>query len=140
MQFVTFASKLLAICSDQHLAAAIMVHKALVQALLLIAIAAMYIGSASANETNDNDIHAQLVDLQRRHVGWLLDHPDVTGVDVNHKTVGGEQTDQLSLVIWVKKKLPEEEVSEKRRLPRDIEGFPTDVVEGEIEPVQVRAC
>ena len=110
-----------------------MVHKA----LLLIAIAVTYIGSASANRANNDDIHAQLVDLQRRHVGWLLDHPDVTGVDVNHKTVSGEQTDQLSLVIWVKKKLPEKELSEKRRLPRDIEGFPTDVVEGEIEPLRM---
>ena len=56
-------------------------------------------------------------------VGWLLDHPDATAVDVNYKTVGGEQTDQLSLVIWVKQKLPEEEVAKNRRLPREIEGY-----------------
>ena len=110
-------------------------YKSLVLGLLLTAVAVT--GSASATKENGDDIRAQLVDLQRRHVGWLLDHPDVTGVDVNHKTVGGEQTDQLSLVIWVKKKLPEEEVLEKRRLPREIEGFQTDVVEGEIEPLAV---
>ena len=107
-----------------------MLYKALVLAFLLTVT-----GGASATKENDNDIHAQLVDLQQRHVDWLLDHPDVTGVDVNHKTVGGEQTDQLSLVIWVKKKLPEEEVSEERQLPKEIEGFQTDVVEGEIEPL-----
>ena len=119
----------------------IMKFRVLVLVLLLAAIAnANNNGAYGADEgttSNGDDIRAQLVDLQRRHVGWLLDHPDVTGVDVNHKTVGGEQTDQLSLVIWVKKKLPEEEVLEKRRLPREIEGFQTDVVEGEIKPLVV---
>ena len=113
-----------------------MKFRAVVLVFLLAAIAEAY-GTDEGITSNGDDIRAQLVDLQRRHVGWLLDHPDVTGVDVNHKTVGGEQTDQLSLVIWVKKKLPEEEVSEKRRLPREIEGFQTDVVEGEIEPLAV---
>jgi len=101
----------------------------IVLALFLAATAA--IGDARVVTSND-DLHAKLVDLQRRHVDWLLDHPDVTAVDVNHKTVGGERTDQLSLVIWVKKKLPEEEVPHERRLPREIEGFQTDVIEGEI--------
>ena len=64
---------------------------------------------------------------------WLAPEPQV-----NHKTVGGEQTDQLSLVIWVKKKLPEEEVSEKRQLPREIEGFQTDIVEREIHVESLR--
>ena len=100
-----------------------MMFRALVLALL---------ATAGVSVSNDVDMHAQLVNLQHRHVEWLLNHPDITAVDVDHKTVGGEQTDQLSLVIWVKKKLPEEEVPEERRLPREIEGFQTDVIEGEI--------
>ena len=104
-----------------------------VGALVLAFLLATITITESTKETSNDDLHAQLVDLQRRHVDWLLDHPDVTAVDVNRKTVGGEQTDQLSLVIWVKKKLPEEDVLENRRLPREIEGFQTDVVEGEIE-------
>ena len=103
----------------------------LVLALLVARIAA----AEGTMEKMNSDLRAQLVDLQRRHVDWLLDHPDVTAVDINHKTIGGEQTDQLSLVIWVKKKLPEEEVSKNRRLPREIDGFQTDVVEGAIELV-----
>ena len=79
---------------------------------------------------NADTLREKLVHLQRRHVNWLLDHPDVTAVDVNHKTVGGKQTDQLSLVLWVKKKLPESEIPHHRRLPREIEGFHTDVIEG----------
>ena len=103
-----------------------MMFRALVLVLLATA------GAKAISVSNDVDMHAQLVNLQQRHVEWLLNHPDVTAVDVDHKTVGGEQIDQLSLVIWVKKKLPEEEVPEERRLPREIEGFQTDVIEGEI--------
>ena len=97
-----------------------MVFRVLVLALL---VAVQNTNSNAANEDETSyrdDIHEQLVDLQHRHVDWLFDHPDVTAVDVNFKTVGGKQTDQLSLVIWVKKKLPEEEVPEERRLPREL--------------------
>ena len=91
-----------------------MVVRVLVLALLLMAVQ-----NTNSNEddekmtSNRYDIYEQLVDLQHRHVDWLFDHPDVTAVDVNYKTVGGEQTDQLSLVIWAKRKLPEEEVLEE---------------------------
>ena len=102
---------------------------------MLAFLVATIVATEGTMEKMGPDLRTQLVDLQRRHVDWLLDHPDVTAVDINHKTVGGEQTDQLSLVIWVKKKLPEKEVSKNRRLPREIEGFQTDVVEGEIELV-----
>ena len=84
-----------------------MKFRVLVLAFLVATIAA----TEGTTEKMSSDLHAQLVDLQCHHVGWLLDHPDVTAVDINHKIIGGEQTDQLSLVIWVKKKLPEEEVS-----------------------------
>ena len=81
---------------------------------------------------DDTDHFMHLVDLQRRHVDWLLDHPDVTAVDVNYKTVGGNHTNQLSLVIWVKEKISEKELPKERLLPREIEGFQTDIIEEEI--------
>ena len=81
---------------------------------------------------DSTDLFTQLVDLQRRHVDSLLEHPDVTGVDINYKTVEGERTDQLSLVIWVEEKLPEEELPEERKLPKDIEGFQTGIIEEEM--------
>lgn len=103
---------------------------AIFTALLVVAAAATQDSSEVA--LTDDDLYTKLVDLQRRHVDWLLSHPDVTAVDVNHKMVDGERTDQLSLVIWVKEKLPEVEVPHERRLPRHIEGFHTDVIEGEL--------
>ena len=56
----------------------------------------------------------------------------MTGVDVNYKTVEGERTDQLSLVIWVEDKLPEEELPKERKLPKHIEGFQTNIIEEDI--------
>ena len=91
------------------------------------------LGSAmQRSAVEDGDLFTQLVDLQRRHVDSLLEHPDVTGVDVNYKTVEGERTDQLSLVIWVEDKLPEEELPEERKLPKHIEGFQTNIIEEDI--------
>ena len=90
------------------LAATAMMFRALVTALLLASIATT--GSArpiGALMTSD-DIRAQLVGIQHRHVDSL--HPDVMAVDVNHKTMGREPTDWLSVVV-----------KPKGRLPRDIE-------------------
>ena len=97
------------------------------------AIVVIFIASVAAKSvsSSDSELREKLIDLQRRHVDWLLDHPDVTAVDVNRKSVDGKETDQLSLVVWVRRKLPESEVPEERRLPREIEGFPVDIIEGE---------
>ena len=101
--------------------------------IVVFAIALIRCSDGLQSSAVDNaDMFTQLVDLQRRHVDSLLEHPDVTGVDINYKTVGGEHTDQLSLVIWVEEKLPEEELPEERKLPKHIEGFQTDIIQEEI--------
>ena len=107
-----------------------------------IALVAFLVATATgkAITSNDSELQKKLVDLQRRHIDWLLDHPDVTAVDVNHKSVGGETTDQLSLVIWVRRKLPENEIPVERLLPREIEGFHVDIIEGEAVAHQVSTC
>lgn len=57
----------------------------------------------------------------------LLANPGVNAVDVDYKTVGGETTDKLSIVIWVDSK---RKVSEEEMLPLMIKDIPTDIVEG----------
>ena len=101
--------------------------------LNIIAIVVFFLASVAAKSitSGDSELREKLVDVQHRHVDWLLDHPDVTAVDVNHRSVGGKETDQLSLVVWVRRKRPESEVPEERLLPKEIEGFPVDIIEGE---------
>ena len=56
---------------------------------------------------------------------------NVTAVDVNYKKINQKETDQLCLVIWVRNKKPLNEIAAEEILPREIDGFPVDVVEGE---------
>ena len=74
---------------------------------------------------------ARLQAVQAKHLDRLLAWPNVTAVDINKRTVGGKQTDQLCLVVWVRTKKPESEIAVEEVLPKDIDGVPVDVYEGE---------
>lgn len=62
----------------------------------------------------------------------LLQRPGVTGVDVDYKIVGGERTNELAIVVWVREK---QNVPEQELIPPTIHEVPTDVVEGEFSPI-----
>ena len=65
--------------------------------------------------------------IKKRVEQELLKRPGVTGVDINYKTVNGVRTDTLAIVVYVKKK---RDVTGPDRIPAEIEGVPTDIVEG----------
>ena len=77
------------------------------------------------------DERARLQAVQAKHLDRLLAWPNVTAVDINKRTVGGKQTDQLCLVVWVRTKKPESEIAAEEVLPKEIDGVPVDVYEGE---------
>lgn len=56
----------------------------------------------------------------------LLKRPGVTGVDIGHKYVRGEKTDELAIRVYVEKK---GDVAEKDKVPETIEGVRTDVIQ-----------
>ena len=56
----------------------------------------------------------------------LLGYPGVTGVDIGYKTVDGNKTDILAIIICVANK---HDVSLEETLPTEIEGVPVDVVQ-----------
>src|SRR6266849_1873090 len=58
----------------------------------------------------------------------LLKRPGVTGVGIGYKYVGGKRTDQLAIRISVREK---KDVPDSERIPADIEGIPTDVLQQE---------
>lgn len=62
----------------------------------------------------------------------LLSIPGVTGVDIRRKVTKGKETEQMAIVISVKKKKPKSALSQEELIPSEIEGIPTDVVEEEI--------
>jgi hypothetical protein len=72
----------------------------------------------------------EIVEIKKRVEKELLDRPGVTGVDVGYKYVKGEKTDEISIRVLVEKK---KDVPAKDRIPSEIDGVPTDVIEREYE-------
>lgn len=62
----------------------------------------------------------------------LLNRKYVNYVCTGYKTVRGQKTDQLGIIIAVKGKKPESLLSEDELLPRFFHGCPTDIVEREV--------
>lgn len=57
----------------------------------------------------------------------LLKRPGVTGVDIGYKYVNGESTDEIVIRVYVARK--QKTVSSYEAIPREIQGFKTDVIE-----------
>jgi hypothetical protein len=62
----------------------------------------------------------------------LLSLPGVTGVGVGYKYVGGKKTDQVAIIVHVKRK--PRDVPAAALVPKTIRGVPTDVVERRFLP------
>ncbi len=70
------------------------------------------------------------MELKRRYEGKLLRKATVRGVGVGYRVVGGEVTEELSIVVLVTRKIcPLEDIHPMDRVPPEIEGARTDVVE-----------
>lgn len=67
--------------------------------------------------------------IKEKHEAGLMKKAGVTGCAIGYKQVGGLQTDELCLVCYVKKKLPEEKLKKKDIIPKEIQGISTDVIE-----------
>jgi hypothetical protein len=71
--------------------------------------------------------------VKQAHEASLLEKENVIGVGIGLRKRGGEYTDEVVLVVMVKKKLPATQLSSNDLLPLEIEGVPVDVQElGEI--------
>jgi hypothetical protein len=68
--------------------------------------------------------------IKEAHEHDLLKVPGVTGVDVGYKMVGGQQTDVLAIRVYVARKI---DPPPDQRIPAEIEGVPTDVIERRFE-------
>jgi hypothetical protein len=63
----------------------------------------------------------------------LLAKPNVVGVAIGFRQIGGQITDTLSLVVMVTHKLPQGTLDPEDQIPLTLEGIPVDVQEvGEI--------
>jgi hypothetical protein len=71
--------------------------------------------------------------VKDRHEEDLLKKKNVVGLGIGYKEVGGQKTEQLSLVVMVKRKELPSQLDARDLVPSEIEGVPIDVKEvGEI--------
>jgi hypothetical protein len=80
----------------------------------------------------DKRTHASIRPTKERIEDELLSRPGVTGVDISTKKKGGQDTGELSIVVYVKKKKPQAALKPDEVVPPQVDGVPTDVVEEEI--------
>jgi hypothetical protein len=84
-----------------------------------------------ANVRREREERQKLKEVQKHHLEDLLKKPNVTAVDIDYKTTKGEKGDQLAIVIWVRKKKPESQLSKDEILPKELDDCVVDVVENE---------
>ena len=72
------------------------------------------------------------VEVKERLADRLLAIPGVHAVGVGDKLIGGERTGETSIRVYVARKRPLEEIPPEERVPPEIDGVKTDVVE---EPI-----
>jgi hypothetical protein len=71
--------------------------------------------------------------IKDRYEDDLLRKKNVVGLGIGYKEVGGQGSDELSLVVMVRKKEPPSQLDAADLVPSEIEGVPVDVQEvGEI--------
>jgi hypothetical protein len=67
--------------------------------------------------------------VKNQYENELMDKPNVVGVGIGFRKVGGIQTNTLSLVVMVTQKIPQSQLDPTDQIPAVIEGVPVDVQE-----------
>lgn len=67
--------------------------------------------------------------VRQAYRDMLLSKPNVIGLGIGYRKVGGQVTDQIALIVMVEKKLPASQLKSGDFIPREIEGVPVDVQE-----------
>lgn len=84
----------------------------------------------------DSKVVENALKIKEANARSLLNRPNVTGVDVGFKYIGGNRTEEVAIRIFVQKK---QDVSPADAIPSVIEGVKTDVIErSEIVPLVLR--
>lgn len=82
---------------------------------------------------------AEVGRVKELHVEAILEKPNVIGVGMGYKVTRNLRTDELSVVVLVRQKLPEAGLRPDDLVSRDLDGVATDVIEvGDIRALQAR--
>ena len=87
------------------------------------------IPTAQAAAAAGPDALARVEAVRRAHESELLSKANVVGVGTGFRQKGGQPTDEVAVVVMVKKKLPHSQLSPKDVIPSQIQGVHVDVQE-----------
>lgn len=82
---------------------------------------------------NRAQARAQIRGVKQAAEDDLLARKNVVGVDIADKETDGKNTGQLAIVVFVEQKQPDSKLSAADRIPKEINGVPTDVQEMTVE-------
>lgn len=68
-------------------------------------------------------------DCLRKHAYELLNKPGVFAVGLGEKISNGQPTGKQALICSIAKKVPLAQLAEEDKIPKDIDGVPTDIIE-----------
>jgi len=68
-------------------------------------------------------------EVKEKFEAFLLKRANVVGVGVGKKIVRGQETEDLALVVFVERKLPESQLKKKDVIPKTLDEVTTDVVQ-----------
>ncbi|MBN2549846.1 MAG: hypothetical protein JXB15_11850 [Anaerolineales bacterium] len=70
------------------------------------------------------------------HKAHILARPNVVGMGVGYRVTRGQVSDELSIVVLVRQKIPAQVLSEQALVPQEVSGIRTDVIEvGDLRPL-----
>jgi hypothetical protein len=65
--------------------------------------------------------------IKQAHEAALMALPNVVGVGVGLRSIGGELTGEVAIVVSVTEKLLDDDLEPAERIPAEIDGVPVDV-------------
>lgn len=69
--------------------------------------------------------------IKQKHAEPLKRFPNVIGVGVGYEVIGGKLTDRVAIRVYVRRKLPKDQLAPDAILPDTLDGLPVDVIEDE---------
>ena len=87
-------------------------------------------------ESEQDRLVSRIREVKERHAAGLTKYPNVIGVGVGLREVGGRRTDEVCVRVYVRRKVPEGQLRPGEVLPRRVDGVTVDVVEGEFVYMQ----
>jgi hypothetical protein len=77
--------------------------------------------------TNQQVPLEQIKAVKQAHQDRLMGYPNVVGVAIGRRQVGGKPTHELALIVMVTQKLALDKLAPEDVLPKQIEGVPIDI-------------